>query len=57
MEPQNIPQPNKYDRSSTKLKPFLNNIANVFECMPITYDLANDKILYIAALLTGSAKQ
>jgi len=25
--------------------------------MPITYDSANDKILYVAALLTGSAKQ
>jgi len=25
--------------------------------MPITYDLANDKILYVAALLTGSVKQ
>jgi len=25
--------------------------------MPITYDSANDKILYVAAFLTGSAKQ
>jgi len=25
--------------------------------MPITYDSANDKILYVAVLLTGSAKQ
>jgi len=25
--------------------------------MPITYSSANDKILYVAALLTGSAKQ
>jgi len=53
----NIPQPDKYDRSSTKLKPFLNDVANVFERMPITYDSANDKTLYVAALLTGSAKQ
>jgi len=56
-EPWNMPQPNKYDESSTKLKPLLNDVANVFKCMPITYDLANDKILYVAALLTGSAKQ
>jgi len=56
-EPWNIPQPDKYDGSSTKLKPFLNDVANVFERMPITYDLANDKILYVGALLTGSAKE
>jgi len=56
-EPRNIPQPDKYDRSSTKLKPFLNDVANVFERMPITYDSATAKILYVAALLTGSAKQ
>jgi len=56
-EPRNIPQPDKFDGSSTKLKPFLNDIANTFECMPITYSSANDKILYVAALLTGCAKQ
>jgi len=51
-EPRNIPQLDKFDRSSTKLKLFLNDVANIFECMPITYSSANDKILYIAALLT-----
>jgi len=56
-EPWNIPQPDKFDGSSTKLKPFLNDVANIFECMPITYRSANDKILYVAALLTGSTKQ
>jgi len=56
-EPRNIPQPDKFDGSSIKLKPFLNDVANIFERMPITYSSANDKILYIAALLTGSAKQ
>jgi len=56
-ELRNIPQPDKYDGSFIKLKPFLNDVANVFERMPITYDLANDKILYVAALLTGSPKQ
>ena len=53
----NIPQRDKYDRSSTQLKPFLNNVVNVLQRMPITYDSANDKILYVAALLTRSAKQ
>jgi len=53
----NIPQPNQYDGSSIKLKPFLNDVVNVFERIPITYDSANDKIPYIAALLTESAKQ
>ena len=56
-EPRNIPQPDKFDGSSTKLKPFLNNVANIFEHMPITYSSANGKILYVAGLLTGSAKQ
>jgi len=56
-EPRNIPQPDKFDGSSTKLKPYRNDVANIFECMPITYSSANDKILYVAALLTGSAKQ
>jgi len=32
-------------------------VANIFECMPIIYCSANDKIVYVAALLTGSAKQ
>jgi len=56
-EPRNIPQPDKYDGSSTKLKPFLNNVANVFERILITDDSANNKILYVAALLTESTKQ
>jgi len=56
-EPRNIPQPDKFDGSSIKLKPFLNDVVNIFERMPITYSSANDKILYVAALLTGSAKQ
>jgi len=56
-ESRNIPQPDKFDGSSTKLRPFLNDVANIFERMPITYSSPNDKILYVAALLTGSAKQ
>jgi len=56
-EPWNISQPDKYDGYSTKLKPFLNDVTNAFEHMPITYNLANDKIFYVAALLTESAKQ
>jgi len=55
-EPRNIPQPNKYDGSSAKVKAFLNNIATVFERMSVTYETANDKILYVGALLTDSAK-
>jgi len=56
-EPWNIPQPDKFNGSSTQLKLFLNDVANIFERMPITYSSANDKILCVAALLTGSAKQ
>jgi len=55
-EPRNVPQPNKYNRSSAKLKAFLNDIATVFKRMPVIYETANDKILYIGALLTNSAK-
>jgi len=55
-EPRNVPQPDKYDGSSAKLKAFVNNIATVFERMPVTYETANDKILYVGALLTNSAK-
>jgi len=56
-EPRNIPQPDKYDRSSTKFKLFLNDIGNVFEYMAITHHLANDKIVYVVGLLTRSAKE
>jgi len=55
-ESRNVPQPDKYDGSSAKLKAFLNHVATVFECMPVTYETANDKILYVRALLTDSAK-
>jgi len=55
-EPRNVPQPDKYDGSSAKLKAFLNNVATVFERMLVTYETANDKILYVGALLTDSAK-
>jgi len=55
-EPRNVPQPDKYNGSSAKLKIFLNDVATVFERMPVTYETANDKILYIGALLTNSAK-
>jgi len=55
-EPRNVPQPDKYDGSSAKLKAFLNDIATVFERMPITYETTNDMILYVEALLTDSTK-
>jgi len=55
-EPRNVPQPNKYDGSYAKLKAFLKDVTTVLECMPVTYETANDKILYVGALLTDSAK-
>jgi len=54
-ETQNVPQPDKYDGSSAKLKAFLNDVATVFEHMPVTYKTGNKKILYVGALLTNSA--
>ena len=44
------------DTSSAKLKAFLNTIAAIFECMPVTCETANDKSLYVGALLTDSTK-
>jgi len=55
-KPWNVPQPDKYDRSSAKLKAFLNDVATVFEPMPVTYETANDRILCVGAVLTDSAK-
>jgi len=55
-EPRNVTQPDKYNGSSAKLKAFLNDVATVFERMPVTYETAKDKILYVGALLTDSAK-
>jgi len=55
-EPWNVLQLDKYDDSLAKLKVFLNDIATVFERMPVTCETANDKILYVGALLTDSAK-
>ena len=52
----NVPQPDKYDGSSAKLKAFLNDVATVFERNPVTYETANDKTLYVGPLLMDSAK-
>ena len=52
----NILQPDKYDGSLAKLKTFRNDVATVFEHMPVTYETANDKIHYVGTLLTDSAK-
>ena len=54
-EPRNLPLPANFNRTSTKLKEFLSKVESPFERMPQTYGTTNDKILFIADLLTDGA--
>ena len=54
-EPRNLPLPAKFNGTSTKLKEFMSKVESTYERMPQTYSTTNDKIMFIAALLTDSA--
>jgi hypothetical protein len=54
-EPRNLPLPAKFDGNATKLKEFISKVESTFERMPLTYSSTNDKILFVADLLTGGA--
>ena len=54
-EPRNLALPAKFNGTSTKLKEFISKVESTFERMPQTYSTTNDKILFIADLLTDGA--